>query len=42
MLKRVSNTNIKAMGVDAFLYDRIGGTMAELQARGNEIKGTTD
>ena len=41
---RIDNNYIKlwAMGVDAFLYERIGGTMAELQAKGNEIKGTTD
>ena len=37
MLKRISNTNIKAMGVDAFLYDRHGGAMAELKDRG--VKG---
>lgn len=37
MLKRISNTNIKAMGVDAFLYDRHGGTMQELKDRG--VKG---
>lgn len=39
MLKRISNTNIKAMGVDAFLYDRLGGAMGELNARGDEAKG---
>ena len=38
MLKRISNTNIKAMGVDAFLYDRLGGAMGELNARGDEAK----
>ena len=38
MLKRISNTNIKAMGVDAFLYDRLGGSMAEINARGDEVK----
>lgn len=38
MLKRISNTNIKAMGVDAFLYDRLGGKMGELNARANEVK----
>lgn len=36
MLKRISNTNIKAMGVDSFLYDRYGGTMAELRDRGTK------
>lgn len=36
MLKRISNTNIKAMGVDAFLYDRLGGKMGELNARNDE------
>lgn len=40
MLKRISNTNIKAMGVDAFLYDRLGGTMGELNARGDEAKAS--
>ena len=30
MLKRVSKTNIRAMGVDAFLYDLMGGSMGEL------------
>ena len=39
MLKRIANTNIKAMGVDAFLYDRLGGTMGELNARADEAKG---
>ena len=39
MLKRISNTNIKAMGVDAFLYDRLGGTMGEINARGDAVKG---
>ena len=38
MLKRISNTNIKAMGVDAFLYDRLGGTMAEVNAQADEAK----
>ena len=38
MLKRISSTNIKAMGVDAFLYDRLGGKMGELKARADEAK----
>ena len=38
MLKRISNTNIKAMGVDAFLYDRLGGKMGEFKARADEAK----
>ena len=38
MLKRISNTNIKAMGVDAFLYDRLGGKMAEFNAKADELK----
>ena len=38
MLKRISDTNIKAMGVDAFLYDRLGGKMGEFNARANEVK----
>ena len=38
MLKRISNTNIKAMGVDAFLYDRLGGKMGEQKARMDEAK----
>ena len=38
MLSRISNTNIKAMGIDAFLYDRLGGAMGELNARGDEAK----
>lgn len=38
MFKRISNTNIKAMGVDAFLYDRLGGKMAEVNARADQSK----
>ena len=38
MLKRISNTNIKAMGIDSFMYDRLGGAMGELNARGDEAK----
>ena len=38
MLKRISNTNIKAMGIDAFLYDRLGGAMGELNAKNDELK----
>ena len=26
------------MGIDAFMYDRLGGTMGELNARGDDAK----
>ena len=42
MLKRIQETNIKAMGVDAFLYDRLGGTMGDLAAKGAEAKSATE
>ena len=38
MLKRISDTNIKAMGVNSFLYDRLGGTMGEINAQNDEAK----
>ena len=38
MLKRISDTNIKAMGVNSFLYDRLGGTMGEVNAQNDEAK----
>lgn len=39
MLKRVQNTNIKAMGVDQFLYSRQGG-LGELEEKAKEIQAT--
>ena len=39
MLKRISKTNIRAMGVDAFLYDMMGGSMGELKAKNEVAKG---
>ena len=30
MLKRIQKTNMRAVGVDAFLYERHGGAMGEL------------
>ena len=38
MLKRISDTNIKAMGVNSFLYDRLGGSMGEFNAMNDEAK----
>ena len=30
MLKRIQETNLKIVGMDNFLYDRLGGSMGEL------------
>ena len=38
MLKRIQETNIRAMGVDTFLYNRHGGSMGELQAKNQDVK----
>ena len=38
MLARISNTNIKAMGVNSFLYDRLGGAMGEFNAQNDDAK----
>ena len=32
MIKRITNVNMKAVGVENFIYDRIGG-LAEIQNR---------
>ncbi len=33
MLKRIQDTNLKAKGIDSFLYERYGGSMGDLDAK---------